>query len=175
MSKAISTFLLACMCCIAFSACQNDYEMPPFNCESVSEHFIFNEKTIPLKLVYSNLFRLETDSGNYKYLGMESISDSFKIVLNIHHGPYTSEQLASDSIPLGDYSYSTNRPTNTGSIAVGIKSQNGYQFLNIDTASIILSRINIKRQVVSGTFYFRTKDAITSTGTFNDACYLSLK
>jgi len=163
------------MCCISFFACQNDYQMPPFNCESVSANLAFNEKNIPLKLAYSNLFRLETDSGNYKYLGMESISDSFKVVLNIHHGPYSSEQIANDSLPLGDYSYVAGRLSNTGSIAVGIKTQTGFQFVNIDTASISISRINIKRQVVSGTFYFRTKDAAIGTGMFNDACYLSLK
>jgi hypothetical protein len=176
MSKTISSLLASGLCCISLMACQNNYEIPSFNCQSVTTNIIINEKNVPLQLVNSNLFRLETDTGYSKHLSMESISDSLKIVLNIHHGPYTPATIVNDSLPLDTYTYIANRLSNNGSIAVGIKTNSGFKFLTIDSASITLSKLNIKRQIVSGTYYFESgKDATKGTGTFNDACFISMQ
>lgn len=160
-----------------FAACQHPIDNPSFSCPDMDMTASINGQTRKMMQTNSILFRQETDSGGLKYWSMESISDSFKIVLNVTDGMFSQDAIKNDTIRLDTFTFrrgSTN-PIHKGLVMAGIYNANGsYDFLNTDSSAIIIRWINTKRQLISGSFFFTgDNQRITGSGTFNSACYIT--
>ncbi|MBV8254548.1 MAG: hypothetical protein JO154_18245 [Chitinophaga sp.] len=129
-----------------------------------------------LNLSSSVLFRQETDSGGRKYLSMEAINDSMKIIININDGIYPDEELMNDSIQFKTYQYSRNTGQQGGLVVAGVRTPTayGYDYLQTDTSSVTITRINPKKKTVTGYYYFKAANNVKGEGVFQNTCYLSL-
>lgn len=162
---------------LGFAACQHPIDDPSFSCPGMDMTASVNGQIRKMMQTNSILFRQETDSGGIKYWSMESISDSFKIVLNVTDGMFDQNAIKNDTIHLDTFIFrqgSTN-PIHKGLVMAGIHNANGiYDFFNTDSSAIIIRWINTKRQLISGSFFFTGNNKrITGSGTFNSACYVT--
>ncbi|MBC9933597.1 hypothetical protein [Chitinophaga qingshengii] len=128
-----------------------------------------------MNLSTSTLFRQQMDTGAVKFLSIEAVSDSFKIVLNLMDGPYPDAAIKNDSLKLKTYVYSKSRHLQGGLVVGAIKTLVDYDYLQTDTSSITLTFINTKLKKVSGSYYFEANGrTISGSGIFRNACYVTL-
>lgn len=160
-----------------FPACQQDVDSPSITCPGMQMTATIENRTIEMNYSKSLLFRQQTDTGGLKFLSVETVSDSIKIVLNLTDGMYEDGALLNDSLHLKTYTFSRRSYQSGGLVAVAIRDGSGqFNFLTTDTSSVTIRRVNTKSQTISGSFYFADNDnKINGTGIFNNACYLSLQ
>lgn len=160
-----------------FPACQQDVDSPSISCPNMLMTTNIENRTITMSYSKSLLFRQQTDTGGLKFLSVETVSDSVKIVLNLTDGIYEDGSLLNDSLHLKTYTFSRRSYQSGGLVAVAIRDGSGqFNFLTTDTSSVTIRRVNTRSQTISGSFYFADNDKkISGTGTFDNACYLSLQ
>ncbi len=130
-----------------------------------------------LNLSSSVLFRQETDSGGRKYLSIEALNDSMKIIININDGLYVDSLLMNDTIQSKTYFYSRKTGLQGGLVVAGIRvpTAYGYDYLQTDSSSVTIMRINPKKRTVTGYYYFSAaNNTFQGEGVFQNTCYLSL-
>jgi hypothetical protein len=177
MSNNLIRFLTAVLLCGANAACKNDYNTPSFTCSNYYMNLTLRDSSYELKVNNNTFFRIPSDTGGSKYLTLETANDSFKIIFNLRHGLYQGDALYSDSLPLKTYTFAGNRDSTTsGLVVTAIKTGNEFQFADTDTSSITITRWNISKQTMSGSYYFESNNhTLTGKGTFSNVCFLSLK
>ncbi|MCW3462285.1 hypothetical protein [Chitinophaga nivalis] len=157
------------------SSCQQETTPPYMDCPQAVISVTVQGSTQPLHLASATIFRSETDTGGTKYLGIEALSDSLRVALNIVDAPYDEANLVNDSLHLKTYQFTTASSHNNATVVASIRNGNGYDLLSTDTASITITQVNVKRKTISGYFYFAAGGrTITGSGKFQNACYLSL-
>ncbi|SEW08210.1 hypothetical protein [Chitinophaga arvensicola] len=170
--------VMALLCILfLFPACQQDVDGPSISCPGMQMLASIDNRSTPMNFSRSLLFRERTDTGGLKFLSLETVSDSFKIVLNVTDGMYEDAGLLNDSLKLKTYIFSRQQHLSGGLVAMALKNAAGqFDFLTTDSSSVTIRKINLRTQTVSGNFYF-TDNAkkIVSSGTFDNACYLSLQ
>ncbi|NLR65086.1 hypothetical protein HGH92_12285 [Chitinophaga varians] len=172
-SKTVVPVLTAILLCMA--ACQHSIDTPILSCPEMTMTGTVQNTTRTLNLSTSTLFRQQLDSGGVKFLSMEAVSDSFKFVLNLMDGPYSDPAISNDSLKLKTYVYSKSRRLQGGLVVAAMNNVGDYTYLNTDTSAITLTFINTKLKKVSGTYYFEAEGRkITGSGTFQNACYVTL-
>lgn len=161
---------------IGFTACQNVIDEPTLSCPEMVFTYTTEGKTTPLNLSSSLLFRAETDSGGQKYVSIEAISDSMKVILNLFDGMYVDSLLANDSIKLKTYTFSRKTKEQGGLVMVGTRLPGyDYHFPDTDSSSITITRINTKRKTITGYYYYTAGgNTVKGQGTFQNTCYTSL-
>lgn len=165
-----TALMLLCM-----TACQHDIETPVLSCPEMKMAGTVQNTSRPMSLSTSTLFRQQMDTGAVKFLSIEAVSDSFKIVLNLMDGPYPDATINNDSLKLKTYVYSKSRRLQGGLVVAATRSVVDYNYLQTDTSSITLTFINTKLKKVSGTYYFEAAGhTISGSGTFQNACYVTL-
>lgn len=131
-----------------------------------------------MNLSSSLIFRQQTDSGGLKFLSMETVSDTFKVVLNLTDGLFDEIALKNDSLFLGTYSFPATSSPRKGVVVAAIMQQGSgdYNFLTTDTSSITIYKINTRTRVLSGKFFFMANNrTVTGEGSFKNTCYVSLQ
>ncbi|SHM33995.1 hypothetical protein SAMN05444266_107449 [Chitinophaga jiangningensis] len=168
--------MLCLAAAIGLSACQNIIDEPTLSCPEMVFNFNTEGKTTPLNLSSSLLFRAETDSGGQKYVSIEGISDSMKVIINLFDGMYVDSLLSNDSIRLKTYTYSRKAKVEGGLIIIGTRVPGfDYHFLETDTSSITITRINTRKKTITGYYYYaNTGNTVTGQGVFQNTCYSSL-
>lgn len=175
MRKFYALLSLSGLCCLLLLSCQQDVEAPPLQCESAQLYMRAGETLAPLFLSSNNLFRQDTDTGGYKLLSLEAYSDSIKMVINVIDGPYHDHQMLNDSLAFKTYHYSAASRLKGGLVMVGVREGKGYRYLQTDSSSVTIIRMNIKKQLVSGSFYVEAEGrSYKGEGRFTNACYVSL-
>jgi hypothetical protein len=159
------------------AACQNDVDGPSLSCPQMKMTATIAGRSSLMSLTNGVLFRTETDSGGIKMLNLETVSDTFKVVLNLTDGGYDSNALKNDSIHLDTFPFSRLGPQKKGKVVAAFLGNGGnYNFLVTDTSHIIIRKINTKTQTISGSFFFMAENrTITGGGSFENACYVSLQ
>lgn len=180
MSNNQIRFLIAVLLCGANAACKNDYNTPSFTCSNYYMNLTLQDSSrYELKVNNNTFFRIPSDTGGSKYLTMETANDSFKIIFNLRHGLYQGDAaLYSDSLPLKTYTFAASRrdSTTSGLVVTAIKTGNEFKFADTDTSSITITRWNISKQTMSGSYYFESNNhTLTGKGTFSNVCFISLK
>lgn len=160
---------------IGLYACQSDFETPIMSCPEMSMVASVQGSIRSMNLSTSTLFRQQMDSGGVKFLSMEAVSDSFKLVINLVDGTYPDNILVNDSIRLKTYQYSKAAGIQGGLVVAAINNLGDYNYLTTDTSSITITRLNTKLKTVSGKFYFEASNhKVSGSGTFQNTCYVSL-
>ena len=178
MSNNQIRFLIAVLICGANAACQSDYNTPSFTCSNYYMALTLQDSgSYALKINNNTLFRIPSDTGGSKYLTLETANDSFKIIFNLRHGTYQDAALYNDSLPLKTYIFTGNRDSTTsGLVVAAVKTGNEFQFADTDTSSITITRWNISKQTMSGSYYFESNNhTLTGKGIFSNVCFTSLK
>lgn len=161
------------------AACQNSVDEPSLSCPDMKMTATIAGRSSVMNLTSGLLFRAKTDSGDVKYLSMETISDTFKVVLNLTDGMYNENDAKNDSLRLDTFPFSLTDPKMTKKglvVAAYSNNSGGYNYLTTDTSNIIIRKINTKAQTVSGSFFFMANNrTVTGEGSFENACYLSLQ
>jgi len=171
-------FLIAVLLCGANTACKNDYNTPSFTCSNYYMGLTLQDSSsYALKVNNNTLFRIPSDTGGSKYLTLETANDSFKIIFNLRHGTYPEPALYNDSLPLKTYIFKRNRDSAaSGLVVAAVKTGNEFKFADTDTSSITITRWNISKQTMSGSYYFESNNrTLTGKGTFSNVCFTSLK
>jgi hypothetical protein len=164
------TFLII----IAFASCQQSDDNPPLSCPNMKMIVNTQNSSSLLQLRSNVIFRQHTDSGGFKYMSTEAVSDSLKVIFNLRDGMFEDPKMVDDSLHLKTYTY-VKGIENNGLVVVALKNNGGYDYLQTDSSSITLTRMNLKKQTVSGEFYFKAQNgAVTGNGTFENACYTPL-
>ncbi|SKA17598.1 hypothetical protein SAMN04488128_1021349 [Chitinophaga eiseniae] len=166
----VSTVVMLCM-----AACQRNIDTPILSCPEMTMTGTVQNTTRSMNLSTSTLFRQQLDSGGVKFLSIEAVNDSFKLVLNLMDGPYGDPAIGNDSLKLKTYVYSKARRLQGGLVVAAINNSADFDYLRTDTSSITITFINTKLKKVSGTFYFEADNhKVTGSGTFQNACYVTL-
>ena len=162
---------------LSFSACQNDVDSPSLSCPEMKMTSTIEGRSRQMSLSSSIIFRSSTDSGGQKFLNMETISDTFKIVLNLTDGGYDELALKNDSLRLDTFFYSRTGSVKHGLVAAAIIDNTGnYNPAITDTSYIVIKKVNTRGQTISGRFFFMADNrSISGEGAFENACYLSLQ
>lgn len=159
-------------------ACESDRTSPSFSCTGYTMHLAMQD-SLGIDMVVNNnsLFRTTTDTGSYKHLALEALVDSIKLIFNIMDGPYHSEALWNDSLSVKSYTYGKRNPDfKEGLVLAGRRSSSGVNYFETDTSCIVITKWDLKKQNMSGTYYFEANDrTIKGTGTFTNVCFVSLK
>lgn len=179
MNKKILSFFLvtaSCLLMLAANSCKRSGDTPPYNCTSAAMQLQVNGKNTNLRVINNTLFRSRTDTGKFKLMSLEALSDSVRLVLNIKDGPYEDASLGSDALLLKTYSFSKGTSNNGGFMVFGVKSGSGYRFADTDTSAITINKISLEEHIISGTYYFEADNRTTvGRGTFTNVCFSSLK
>nr|WP_295871829.1 DUF6252 family protein [uncultured Chitinophaga sp.] len=171
--KTIVLVSMVVMLCMV--ACQRNIDTPILSCPEMTMTGTVQNTSRSMNLSTSTLFRQQLDSGGVKFLSIEAVSDSFKLVLNLMDGPYGDHAIGNDSLKLKTYVYSKARRLQGGLVVAAINNSADFNYLRTDTSSITITFINTKLKKVSGTFYFEAEDRkVTGSGTFQNACYVTL-
>ncbi|PSL49167.1 hypothetical protein CLV51_101497 [Chitinophaga niastensis] len=158
-----------------FSACQNEVDTPTLSCPGLSMKASIQNTTNSLNLVSNVVFRQQTDTGGVKFMSLEAISDTMKVLLNVMDGVYDENALKNDSLYLKTYIFSTAADRQGGLVVVSVNDGIDYKPYTTDTSSITITRINTIKKTISGNFYFAANNrTISGKGTFQNACYVSL-
>ena len=174
----IALLLLAAYLLPFLTACQNTVDEPSLSCPEMNMTAAIQGRERTMNLSSSIIFRQQTDSGGLKFLSMETVSDTFKVVFNLTDGLFDEIALKNDSLHLDTYSFSAGDSPKKGLVVAAIMEPGtgDYQFLTTDTSSITIRKINTKTKVLSGRFFFMANSrTITGEGTFKNACYVSLQ
>ncbi|CAL1520969.1 hypothetical protein [Chitinophaga sp. MM2321] len=156
-------------------ACQGNIDTPELSCPEMSMTATLGNNTHALNLIANTIFRQKTDTGGHKYLSLEAVSDSLKVIINVTDGIYTGAQLADDTFHLKDYYYSKAANLQGGLVVAAEKNSLDYTYFTTDTSCVIITKINTANKTVSGRFYFAANSrTITGSGIFEHACYVSL-
>lgn len=176
--KRLPVTTLVCLL-LFLAACQNSVDEPSLSCPDMKMSATIDGHKRSMSLTTGIIFRAKTDSGDIKYLSMETISDTFKVILNLTDGMYSENDALNDSLRLDTFPFSlTSPPTDKKGLVVAAFSNNGggYNYLNTDTSNIIIRRINTKTKKVTGSFFFMANNrTITGGGYFENACFVSLQ
>ncbi|NIG52284.1 hypothetical protein F3J22_02215 [Chitinophaga sp. Cy-1792] len=159
-------------------ACQNTIDGPSMNCPGMSFQLNLNNLPYALNLSSSTFFRQKTDSGGRKYLSIEAVNDSVKIIINVNDGMYSDSLIQNDSITYKTYSYSKSSKVQGGLVIVGIQvpGDYGYKYLDTDTSSVTITKINPQTKKVYGYYYVSSSGhTVLGSGSFESTCYLSLR
>ncbi|RFS23284.1 hypothetical protein DVR12_09700 [Chitinophaga silvatica] len=160
---------------IPLMSCQNLIDTPSLSCPSMKMMVNIGETTRVMNFVSNVIFNQHTDSGGIKFMSTEATCDSFKVLLNLRDTLYTDLELTNDSLHLRTYEFMKG-VKNDGLVIIAIATPQGYKFLETDTSSITIRRINTKNQTVTGFFYLETGNkAKVATGTFENTCYVRLE
>lgn len=171
--KTVVLVSMVVMLCMA--ACQRNIDTPILSCPQMTMTGTVQNTTRSMNLSTSTLFRQQLDSGGVKFLSIEAVNDSFKLVLNLMDGPYGDHAIGNDSLKLKTYVYSKARRLQGGLVVAAINKTADFNYLRTDTSSITITFINTKLKKVSGTFYFEAEDhTVTGSGTFQNTCYVTL-
>ncbi|WP_143308413.1 hypothetical protein [Chitinophaga vietnamensis] len=168
---------LALLCAVSSGmlvSCQTSVDTPIINCPGMSIMGRIGDTSSRLNLSGATLFRQENDSAFSKYLSIEALSDSMKVIINIIDGPYTDGKIADDSIHTQTYYFSRSRKIQGGLVVAGVRSLGDYNYLTTDSSQVTITRINTKHQTVSGNYTFYANGNITGSGVFDNVCYVSL-
>lgn len=161
--------------CSILSGCQNLIDTPQLSCPSMKMSVNLREITKKMQLNSNVIFKTQTDSGGIKYLSTEALCDSFKILFNLKDGMFSEQSMLNDSFHLHTYPFLKGK-IDGGLVVIAMATDQGYNFLETDTSSITLTRMNLKTQTISGYFYFEAGDGkVTGNGIFESACYVSLE
>lgn len=164
--------------CLFLTACQNTVDEPSLSCPEMNMTAAIQGQRSAMNLSSSIIFRQQTDSGGLKFLSMETISDTFKVVLNLTDGLFDEIAIKNDSLFLGTYNFPATTSPRKGVVVAAIMQQDGgdYNFLTTDTSSITIYKINTRTRVLSGKFFFMANNrTVTGEGSFKNACYVSLQ
>ncbi|MEC5147654.1 hypothetical protein [Chitinophaga sp. 212800010-3] len=170
--------LLLAMGCLLAACKSNSVDTPAISCPNMKMAVTVGTRSDSLNFTRGLLIRQRTDSGILKLLSVETISDSFKVILNISDGIYDETSMKDDSLHLKTYTYSRLGRPQGGLVVVGMRKIPGtpFDFLTTDSSSITLERVNVTTKTITGTFYFTDKSrAISGSGRFETACFLSLE
>ncbi|NSL89575.1 hypothetical protein [Chitinophaga solisilvae] len=161
---------------VCTNACQSDFNTPIISCPNMSMSATLENTTRSMQLSTNTIFRQQIDSGGAKYLSLEAVSDSIRIVINVVDGVYPDHKLADDSLRLKTYIFSRAAKLQGGLVAGAVKTgQEDYRYLTTDTSSVTITRVNTKLKTVTGTFYFEASNrTVKGSGVFVSACYVSL-
>ncbi|HWV68421.1 hypothetical protein [Chitinophaga sp.] len=177
LAPAINTLPLMALLCILLTACQHDEDLPSLTCPEMQMVTIIGNSTSVMNFSRSLLFRERTDTGGLKFLSVETVSDSCKVVFNLTDGMYDETGLRDDSLHLKTYTYTRQGAQTGGLVAVAVKNTNGeFSFLTTDSSSVTIRKMNFRTRTISGSFYFVDNEKkINGAGTFENACYVSLQ
>ncbi|ASZ10487.1 hypothetical protein CK934_05605 [Chitinophaga sp. MD30] len=161
---------------LAVTSCKRSGDSAPYNCTSAAMQLQIAGKTVTMRVVNNTLFRSRTDTGKFKLMSLEALSDSVRLVLNIKDGPYEESSLGSDAMQLKTYSFAKGTSNTGGFMVLGVKSGSGYRFADTDTSAITITKISPEDHIISGTYYFEADNRTTiGKGTFTNVCFSSLK
>ncbi|RAK41949.1 UNVERIFIED_ORG: hypothetical protein DFS12_1011310 [Chitinophaga ginsengisegetis] len=162
---------------VMLSACQHEVDPPSLSCPEMQMVTTIGTSNNTMTFSRSLLFRERTDTGGLKFLSVETVSDSCRVVFNLTDGMYDEAGLKNDSLHLKTYTYTRQGIQTGGLVAVAIKNSNGeFTYLTTDSSSVTVRKMNLRAQTISGTFYFTDNEKkISGTGTFENACYVSLQ
>lgn len=162
---------------LSLAACQNDIDGPSLSCPEMKMTVNIGDRSSAMSLSSSIIFRTQTDSGGQKFLNMETVSDTFKVILNLTDGGYNDIALKDDSLRLDTFFFSRTGVEKNGLVAAAIMNNSGnYDFQTTDTSWIIIRKMNTRTQTISGSFFFMTDNQnISGAGSFENACYVSLQ
>ena len=178
MQRLLLSLLTVAVLWGGWCACESDQTAPSFRCTGYTMHLTFQDSTgIHLNVNNNTLFRTTTDTGNYKLLAMEALVDSIKLIFNVMDGPYHSNALWDDSLPIKTYHYSKDYGHISGGLVLaGSRVGTGVKYYETDTSWVTLSKWDVKSQTMSGSYYFEANNhAIKGAGTFTNVCFISLK
>ncbi|GAA0532223.1 hypothetical protein [Chitinophaga japonensis] len=179
MRKILLPFLTVAVLWGVCCACESDYNAPSFSCSGYTFDLSLQDSTSStLALSNNTYFRTPTDTGGYKYITLEAVVDSFKIIFNLKDGPYYDDAtLWNDNFPVKTYRY--RRYTDSaasGLVVAGIRAGDSFQYLDTDTSSITLTEWNAAAQTMTGHYYFEADNrSYKGQGTFSNVCFISLK
>ncbi|MFY0253150.1 hypothetical protein ACDQ55_04265 [Chitinophaga sp. 30R24] len=168
---------VSCLFSILLS-CQNTVDTPTMGCSDMDMTTTIQNKARTMNLTSSILFRQHSRNGGAKYLSIEAVSDTFKVILNLEDSRFEDDaDLSNDSIHLDTFLFSRTGPQKGGLVVGAWKNSFGdYDYLTTDTSSITIKKINTKKKTISGSFYFLANDRkVLGEGSFENACYLSLQ
>ncbi|WP_326461802.1 hypothetical protein [Chitinophaga sp.] len=170
-------FLIVVLFCGAFAACEDNYNTPSFSCNNYYMDLVLHDSTYALKVSNNTLFRIPSDSGGSKYITMETLTDSFKVIFNLRDGLYQGDDLLTDSLPLKTYTYPAHRDSIvSGLVVVAVKTGNEFRFADTDTSSVTITRWSTSKQTMSGSYYFESNNhTFKGKGTFNKVCFTPLR
>lgn len=167
---ALPIFLLSILL-----GCQNLIDTPQLSCPSMKMSVTLQAITKNMQLNSNVIFKVHTDSGGIKYLSTEALCDSFKILFNLKDGMFSEQGMQNDSFHLQTYPFLKGK-IDGGLVVIAMATDQGYNFLETDTSSITITRMNLKSQTLSGYFYFEAGNGeVTGNGTFESACYVSME
>lgn len=174
---AIKTLPLMAFLGILLTACQHGEDLPSLSCPEMQMVTNIGNTTSTMSFSRSLLFRERTDTGGLKFLSVETVSDSCRVVFNLTDGMYDETGLRNDSLHLKTYTYTRQGAQSGGLVAVAVKNSNGeFTFLTTDSSSVTIRKMNLRSQTISGSFYFVDNEKkIDGAGTFENACYVSLQ
>ncbi|WP_142684660.1 hypothetical protein [Chitinophaga polysaccharea] len=174
---AVNTLPLMALLCILLTSCQHGEDLPSLSCPEMQMVTTIGNTTSTMSFSRSLLFRERTDTGGLKFLSVETVSDSCKVVFNLTDGMYDEPGLRNDSLHLKTYTYTRQGAQSGGLVAVAVKNNNGeFTFLTTDSSSVTIRKMNLRSQTISGSFYFVDNEKkIDGSGTFENACYVSLQ
>ncbi|HEY8956529.1 hypothetical protein [Chitinophaga sp.] len=174
---AINRLPLVALLCILMGACQHGDDLPSLSCPEMQMVTNIGNTTNIMSFSRSLLFRERTDTGGLKFLSVETVSDSCRVVFNLTDGMYDEAGLRNDSLHLKTYTYTRHGAQSGGLVAVAVKNSNGeFTFLTTDSSSVTIRKMNLRSQTISGSFYFVDNEKkINGAGTFENACYVSLQ
>jgi hypothetical protein len=170
--------LMALLCfLLILAACQHDVDPPSLSCPEMQMVTTIGTSSNPMTFSRSLLFRERTDTGGLKFLSVETVSDSCRVVFNLTDGMYDEAGLKNDSLHLKTYTYTRQGMQTGGLVAVAVKNNNGeFTYLTTDSSSVTVRKMNLRTQTISGSFYFTDNEKkIKGAGTFENACYVSLQ
>ena len=159
-------------------ACESNDSTPSFSCSGYSMLLTLQDSSQhSLQVSNNTFFRTPSDTGGIKYVSLETNTDSIKIIFNLKDGLYPDSQLWNDSLPSKTYTYSRTAPSLIGGlVVVGVKQGDNFQFADTDSSSITITNWDIRKQTMSGRYYFKSNQHDRSgTGTFTNVCFVSLK
>lgn len=169
------TLTMAAFILSSLLSCQQSADTPSLSCPGMTMIVKTAYSSHVMQLKSNVIFRQHTDSGGIKFMSAEAVSDSLKIILNLRDGMFDEAKMNDDSLHLITYSFKKGMKKD-GLVVAALKMNGGYNnYLDTDTSSITLTKMNLKTQTVSGRFYLKTANGeITGNGTFENACYTSL-
>ncbi|HVI47692.1 MAG TPA: hypothetical protein VM802_22665 [Chitinophaga sp.] len=175
--KKLLPIIIAASASLPFTACQQKIDTPELSCPELSMTATLQDKTNSLKLVTNTIFSQENDSAVTKYLSLEALSDTMKVIINVIDPGYPYNAKTNDSLRLATYRFSRTANLQGGLVVAGMRNKDGsISYFTTDSSSVTINRVNTVRKTVSGTFTFvADKGAIAGKGTFQNACYVTLQ
>jgi len=178
MQRQLLSLLIVAVLWGTWCACESNNNSPSYSCSGYTMHLSFEDSMgINLNITNNTLFRTTTDTGSYRHLATEALVDSMKLIINLLDGPYHGDAVWDDSLPVKLYSYSKAKPEiNHGLVLMGIRDGSGVKYYETDTSSVVLTKWDVRKQTMSGTYYFEANGrTVKGAGSFNNVCFVSLK